>query len=81
MHPSSFDKSEVEQRRLFLRDLENRDEVVKVDFTRDGFRTIYAQIDRDAGFHRDLQERAKQAGYGVEHLNAGIYRLEYDENR
>lgn len=69
--------STVEERREFHEELRERDDVVGTDFSRDGFATIFVELDRaSTGFHQDLQERAARLGYGIEHLNGAVYRLE-----
>jgi len=70
-----YERSSLEDRREFLRDLDDRDDVVQTDFTRDGYRTIYAQF--EVGLHKLVQSRADRLGYDIEHLNAGIYRFSY----
>lgn len=65
----------IDERRAFLRTLQNRDDVVTTDFTRDGFQTLYVQFATDTGFHKSLQDRARELGYSIEPCNGGVYRL------
>lgn len=67
---------QIDDRRAFLHDLQDREDIVETDFSRDGLQTIYLKFGDEAGFHKTLQERAQGLGYRIEHLCGAVYRLQ-----
>lgn len=64
----------VSQRRRFLRRLEGHGDVVAVEFTRDGFRTVFVEVAPEAGFDGELRCHAERLGYAVEPPGTTAYR-------
>lgn len=60
------------ERRDFLRELENHDRVERTDYSRDGYRTIFAEFG-GGGVPGYLQKRAEAIGYAIDALPGGIY--------
>lgn len=69
------DEGSIDARRAFLRELQDHDEVVNTDFSRDEYQVLYIEFAGDAGFHKSLQERARDLGYSIDPCNGGVYRL------
>lgn len=53
------------ERRELVDELRDLDGVRKVDFTRDGFRTILVRYDRGVEVRSSIAELAEPPGYGV----------------
>lgn len=66
------DDRSVSARGEFVRRLSTRAEVVAVDFTRDGFHTVFVEVgpDADDGWRR----AAERLGYTVEYPGTAVYR-------
>ena len=68
----------INKRRQFIQRLENHEDVTKIDFTRDGFQTLFVEVRQGTGFHSAWQQRADELGYRVEHQCARLYRLDIE---
>lgn len=68
-------KNQIDERRGFLHDLQDRDDILNTDFSRDGLQDIYIEFGDGGGFHKSLQEQAQSHGYQIEHLRGGVYLL------
>lgn len=68
-------KNQIAERREFLHDLQDREDILNTDFSRDGLQEIYIELGDGAGFHKSLQEQAQSRGYQIEHLRGGVYLL------
>ena len=55
----------VSERRELVRRLRAHADVSRLEFTRDGFRTVFVETAPDAGLDRELRRRAEQVGYAV----------------
>lgn len=75
MDSNCTDECSLDDRRAFLRQLRDREDVVNTDFSRDEYQVIYLEFAGDGGFNKSLQERARALGYTIEHCNGGVYRL------
>ena len=75
MDQRETDSSRLDERRQFVERLRAHDDVAKLDFTRNGFRTVFVEVEQETGFHAEWQQTATKLGYGIEHQCAGIYRL------
>lgn len=62
----------ISTRREFVRWLHARGDVVAVDFTRDGFRTVFVEVGPDTG--DGWRRAAERLGYAVEHPGTDTYR-------
>lgn len=58
------DDRQVSARREFVRRLRDRTDVARVDFTRDGFRTVFVEVGADAA--DEWRGTAERLGYTVE---------------
>lgn len=75
MDSNCTDESSIDDRRAFLRELQDRDDIVTTDFSRDEYQVLYIEFTGDGGFHKSLQDRARKLGYRIEHCNGSVYRL------
>lgn len=57
-------------RRQFVRGLRAHEDVRRLTFTRDGFRTVLLELEPDAGFRGEWHRTATRLGYTVERLGA-----------
>lgn len=69
------DTASIDERSAFLRTLEDRDDIISTDASRDGFQVIYIEVAETVGFHNTLQEQAHRLGYNIEPLCGSVYRL------
>jgi len=60
------DDGTVSERRAFVRQLEDHEDVVAVDFTRDGYRRVLVEMESGTGFPGGLRREARRLGYDVE---------------
>lgn len=60
------DDGPVSERRAFVRRLEAHDDVVAVDFTRDGYRWVFVETESEGGLPGGLRREARRLGYEVE---------------
>jgi len=56
----------VSERRRFVQRLREHDAVVGVDFTRDGFRTVFVEVTPGDALDERLRREAERVGYDVE---------------
>lgn len=75
MSPDAPDTASIDERRAFLQSLQDRDEILNTDVSRDGFQVIYIEVAETAGFHKTLQEQAHRLNYSIEPLSGSVYRL------
>ncbi len=75
MGQADTESSHVDDRRQFIKRLQDHGDVSRLDFTRDGFRTVFVEVQEGSGFHNEWQQTARRLGYEIEHRCAGIYRL------
>jgi len=68
------DDDGIAARRGFVERLRTHDDVRRVNFSRDGFRTVLVALEPDAGFRDRWRRTASRLGYTVE-------RFEPDESR
>jgi hypothetical protein len=64
----------VSARRRLVRRLRAHGDVVRIDFTRDGFRTVFVEVASDDGFDRELRREIERAGYTIEPPGTDEYR-------
>jgi hypothetical protein len=55
----------VSERRELVRWLRAHGDVSTVEFTRDGFRTVFVEMTAEVGLDRELRRRAEELGYTV----------------
>ena len=60
------DEPSLSERGGFLGRLRANEDVVAVDFTRDGFRTVFAEVDQGGGIDESLRREADRLGYAVQ---------------
>jgi hypothetical protein len=60
------DETSVSERGRFLGRLRAHGDVVAVDFTRDGYRTVFVEVVPDDGLDEALRREAERIGYTVE---------------
>lgn len=58
----------IAERRAFVQRLGAHEDVRRVDFTRDGFRTVLVELESDAAFRDQWRRTAAQLGYTVEQV-------------
>lgn len=58
----------IAERRAFVQRLDAHEAVQRVDFTRDGFRTILVELEPDAAFRDQWCRTATRLGYTVEQV-------------
>ncbi|PSQ09875.1 hypothetical protein BRC93_11820 [Halobacteriales archaeon QS_5_70_15] len=59
------DEPRLSERRGFFARVRAREDVVAVEFTRDGFRTVFAEFDSGDGPDESLRREAERLGYAV----------------
>lgn len=65
MGDTNGDDDGIAERRAFVRRLRADEDVRRVDFSRDGFRTVVVEPEPDAGFRREWRRTATRLGYTV----------------
>ena len=66
--------STVAERGQFVKQLDAREDVVDVDFTRDGFLTVFVEVASDAAVDSGVRRMAERAGYTIEASGTDAHR-------
>jgi hypothetical protein len=74
MGDADEDETSLSERRRFLERLRADEDVVAVDFTRDGYRTVFVEVVPDDGLDEGLRREAERIGYAVESRGADGWR-------